>query len=316
MARRKKGNPIHGWLVIDKPAGMGSTQVVSKAKWLVKPQKIGHAGTLDPMATGILPLALGEATKTVAYGMDADKDYDFTITFGVETDSLDADGAITRRDGRIPHVDEINTVLSGFLGVSEQLPPTYSALKINGQRAYDLARAGADVQLKPRPVRIDSLICHGMAGASADFSVTCGKGTYVRALARDIAEKLGTFGHLTRLRRTRVGPFGLDRSISLEKLAETGIDAPADPVLLPLETVLDDIPAYATRDSAAARIRQGQTISFDDLTPLPDAADLPAAGETAEQSAPKLILLMIDDHALALAEIRASQIQPVRVFQI
>ena len=218
MPRKRKGNPVHGWVVVDKPLNMTSTQAVGKTRWLYTAQKAGHAGTLDPLATGILPIALGEATKTVPFTMDADKDYQFTVTWGENTDSWDAEGAVTETSDIRPLREDIEAVLPEFIGDIEQIPPKYSAIKVDGKRAYDLMRDGKYVELKSRSVFIERLNITDYNADSVTLEMTCGKGTYVRSLARDLAARLGTCGHVTYLRRTRVGPFTLDASFSLDVL--------------------------------------------------------------------------------------------------
>lgn len=308
MPRKRKGLPITGWLVIDKPVGIGSTDVVRAAKRSLKPQKVGHAGTLDPFATGILPLAFGEATKTIPFAQEKSKDYLFTLAFGAETDTLDTEGVFIKQGGSVPNEAAIETVLSQFLGQIMQKPPAYSALKIDGARAYDLARAGVDVDIPARPVFIEKLALLGSSDspASFNFSVTCGKGTYVRSLGRDIAASLGTYGTLTRLRRTRVGSLTLDQSISVEMLSELGNTAPAESALLDLATVLDDIPALAVTRQIGDRFRQGQPVDL--------AACMPEEEPTPPSAPGNLLLIRCEGHALALAEQRGPQVWPVRVF--
>ncbi len=219
MARRKKGNRVNGWLILDKPLEMTSTQAVGKIRWLYQAQKAGHAGTLDPLATGILPIALGEATKTVSFAVDGQKAYRFTVRWGVETTTDDTEGAAVRTSEYRPALGEIEALLPQFAGEIMQTPPAFSAIKIDGQRAYDLAREGEDVILEPRPVFIDLLrIVDTPDEATTVFEAECGKGTYVRAIARDLGRKLGCFGHVISLRRTRVGPFDDASSITLAQL--------------------------------------------------------------------------------------------------
>ena len=307
MPRRKKGNPISGWLVIDKPTGMGSTDVVRMAKRVLKPQKVGHAGTLDPFATGILPLAFGEATKTIPFAMDATKYYDVTIQFGQETDTLDPEGDIVREGEPLPTKEVLKTVLRNFIGEIEQTPPAFSAVKIDGKRAYDLARAGEEVELKSRPVSIHAieLINHDEESGVATLSVTCGKGTYIRSLARDIAYALDTCATVTALRRTKVGAFSLDAAISLEKLESLGHVPRAESDLLDLATVLDDIPALAVTPQIRDRFRQGQPVR---------AADLRAEEATNRPVPEALMLIRSEGRAVALAERRQDLVWPVRVF--
>lgn len=299
MARRRKGDKIDGWMVIDKPLGLSSAKVVSRVKYLTKAQKVGHGGTLDPLASGILPIGLGEATKTMPFIVDATKEYAFTVRFGSATDSDDLEGAVIEDGGRIPSEAEVAAILPDFTGSIEQVPPAYSAIKIDGQRAYKLARDGQEVELKPRTVEIQSLSLTGFDAetGSADLHVSCGKGTYVRSLARDIAKALGTCGHVTALRRLRVGPFTLKGAISLEMLDELGHSARAVDYLCPITTALDDIPAVAVTEPEADRIRCGQTLQ------LP----------TAKQGT---IVLMFGDTPLAIAENKDGTVRSLRVFNM
>ncbi len=260
---RKKGKAITGWLVLDKPLEMSSTAALGKARWLLGARKAGHAGTLDPLASGVLPIAFGEATKTIALMMAAQKVYRFTVRWGVSTQTLDAEGAVLARSAMRPERAAIEAALPRFVGVIEQVPPAFSAIKVDGQRAYALAREGQAVALQPRRVRIDALRLLAQPDAEhATFEVTCGKGTYVRALARDLAKALGAEGHVSALRRTRVGPFGEKQAIGLGALEEMVHKARALEVLMPLAAVLDDIPALAVSAADAQRIRHGQAIAL------------------------------------------------------
>ena len=262
---KKRGKPVHGWVVFDKPLNMSSTQGVGKIRWLFDAEKAGHGGTLDPLATGLLPIALGEATKTVQWAMDGRKTYQFRINWGAETATNDLEGEITAQSDQRPLQSSIESILKQFLGEITQVPPIYSALKIDGERAYDLARAGENPQMKPRQVMIDELrLLDASNPDHADFETVCGKGTYIRALARDIGRALGCFGHLALLRRTQVGPFTEKDMISLEMLEELrhrpdGVDA-LKGALRSIVTVLDGIPALAVMDQDAAKLRQGQQV--------------------------------------------------------
>ena len=262
---KKRGKPVHGWVVFDKPLNMSSTQGVGKIRWLFDAEKAGHGGTLDPLATGLLPIALGEATKTVQWAMDGRKTYQFRINWGAETATDDLEGEITAQSDQRPLQSSIESILKQFLGEITQVPPIYSALKIDGERAYDLARAGENPQMKPRQVMIDELrLLDASNPDHADFETVCGKGTYIRALARDIGRALGCFGHLALLRRTQVGPFAEKDMISLEMLEELrhrpdGVDA-LKGALRSIVTVLDGIPALAVMDQDAAKLRQGQQV--------------------------------------------------------
>ena len=262
---KKRGKPIHGWVVFDKPLGMSSTQGVGKIRWLFNAEKAGHGGTLDPLATGLLPIALGEATKTVQWAMDGRKKYEFRIKWGAETATDDLEGEVTATSVLKPNQSSIESILKEFLGEITQIPPIYSALKIDGERAYDLARAGKTPEMKPRQVLIEELRLLDCSNPEhADFEVVCGKGTYIRALARDMGRKLGCLGHLTLLRRTQVGPFTESDMISLESLEELSHkpdrDEALQSVLRSIVTVLDGIPALAVMDGQAAQLRQGQSV--------------------------------------------------------
>ncbi|CAA6605448.1 tRNA pseudouridine synthase B [Rhodospirillaceae bacterium LM-1] len=305
---RRKGQPIHGWLIIDKPIGITSTQVVAKVRRVLGAAKAGHGGTLDPLASGILPIALGEATKTVAYAMDGDKTYHFRVRWGVARSTDDGEGEITATSDHRPSVQEIEDILPRFLGEVLQTPPIYSAIKIEGKRAYDLARDQQPVDMKPRTVRIDALRLLGQSDSDhADFEASCGKGTYMRALARDLALALGTVGHIVRLRRMRVGAFGEKDAISLEKLDELGHSAAASEHLLPVETVLDDIPALALTEAESKRLKSGQTVSL-----LRLAARMPL--ETIPLDS--LVRVMADGKLVALARTENGEIVPFRVFNL
>jgi tRNA pseudouridine55 synthase len=261
MARRNKGEAVHGWLILDKPLGMTSTKALSIARRLLNANKAGHAGTLDPLATGVLPLAFGEATKTVPYLVDARKIYRFTVGWGAETTTDDTEGSFTRTSDLRPSAEAIVRALPSFVGRVMQVPPAFSAIKVDGERAYDLARDGEDVQLAPRIAHIHRLELVETPGEGhAVFEMVCGKGTYVRAFARDLGRALGCLGHVQALTRLRVGPFGLNAAISLEKLEESAKDHAAKRLLMPLATALDDIPGLAVTDQEAAQLRLGQAI--------------------------------------------------------
>ncbi|OAN50190.1 tRNA pseudouridine(55) synthase [Paramagnetospirillum marisnigri] len=308
MARKRKGLPISGWLAIDKPLGLGSTQVVGKVKWLLKAAKVGHGGTLDPLATGVLPIALGEATKTVQYVMDGTKTYEFQLRWGEETATLDREGEITAISDIRPDRAAIEAALAGFVGEIDQIPPAFSAIKVDGERAYDLARAGEEVELASRRVRIDALTLLAMPDTDlADFRVVCGKGTYVRSLARDIARVLGTVGHVTVLRRTSCGPFTLENAISLETLAELGQGPAPRTYLLPVETALDDIPALALTESEARRLQSGCPVS------LMRVASLQPEVKFAEGT---MCRAMLTGRLVAVARIEGGEIRPVRVMNL
>ena len=310
MARSRKGLTLNGWLVIDKASGMTSTQVVGKVRWLTKAQKVGHAGTLDPLATGVLPIALGEATKTVPFAMDSAKIYRFTVRWGAATDSDDSEGAVIRTaDGR-PTPQQIAAILPRFTGMISQTPPIYSALKIDGERAYDLARAGETVILQPRDITVHSLVLLEQPDEdNAVFEAHVGKGTYVRSLARDMGEALGTAGHIVQLRRVSVGKFHADNAISLEKLEEVTHGARLDEYLHSVSTALDDIPALALTDAEAAKLRQGMSLSW---LSRADAERLKPLGPSCEGMA----LCVAGTVPVALVEVSAAEIRPVRVFNL
>jgi len=261
MARRSKGEAVHGWLILDKPLGMTSTKALSIARRLLNANKAGHAGTLDPLANGVLPLAFGEATKTVPYLVDARKTYRFTVGWGAETTTDDTEGSFTRTSDARPSAESILRALPAFVGRVMQVPPAFSAIKVDGERAYDLARDGEDVQLEPRIAHIHRLeLVETPDEGRAVFAMLCGKGTYVRAFARDLGRALGCLGHVQALTRLGVGPFGLKQAISLEKLEESAKDGAAKRLLMPLATALDDIPGLAVTDQEAAQLRLGQAI--------------------------------------------------------
>jgi tRNA pseudouridine55 synthase len=257
---------MHGWLVIDKPVGPGSTRIVSAVRRALRdgdyPKlKVGHGGTLDPLASGVLPVAIGEATKLAGRMLDADKVYDFTIRFGEETDTLDAEGEVAVRSDVRPSQTEVEAVLPRFTGEIEQVPPVYSALKVDGRRAYDLARAGAEVALKPRRVVVHSLEVRGHDRDEVTLRARVSKGTYIRSLARDIARALESVAYVTMLRRLKAGPFGLDQAISLDKLADLAKARTLEQALLPLTAGLDDIPALSVTPDEARALREGRRIA-------------------------------------------------------
>lgn len=259
--------PLSGWLILDKPRGMGSTQGVSAVKRVLRQNgyaktKVGHGGTLDPLAEGVLPIALGEATKLAGRMLDSDKIYAFTLKFGEETDTLDTEGPVIATSDVRPTLAEIEAILPRFTGAIEQVPPAYSALKVDGQRAYDLARAGEAVALKSRDVTIHSLILRrGDDVDAVTLEAHVSKGTYIRSLARDIAQALGTCGHVTYLRRIKAGPFREEQAISLDNLEQAAKGAGLEHLLLPLEAGLDDIPALSLDQTSAQAVRQGRVLS-------------------------------------------------------
>ena len=304
---RRDKRDVHGWIVLDKPIGMTSTHAVAVVKRLFSAKRAGHAGTLDPLASGGLPIALGEATKTVPFVMDGRKRYRFTVCWGEERDTDDTEGRVTATSDGRPTVEAIETLLPRFRGVIEQIPPQYSAIKIQGERAYDLARDGETVELKPRPVEIHELTLVEQQDTSHSvFEAECGKGTYVRALARDIGRILGCYGHISALRRTLVGPFDEADMIPLEELetlcnrAASGEGSLAD-ALLPVETALDDIPALAVTRADAARLHRGQAV-------LLRGRDAPQSSGT--------VYVTVAGRLLALAELGNGELIPKRVFNL
>ncbi|KPH62833.1 tRNA pseudouridine(55) synthase TruB [Novosphingobium sp. ST904] len=258
----------HGWIILDKPLGLGSTQAVAAVKRNLreagygKKVKVGHGGTLDPLATGVLPVALGEATKLAGRMLDASKSYLFTVRFGSETDTLDLEGKVIATSDVRPALEQVEAVLPRFTGPIEQVPPIYSALKVDGERAYDLARAGQEVELKTRAVTILDLRLERFdPEEGATLLAHVSKGTYIRSLARDVAQALGTRGTVTMLRRVKAGPFDLSHAISLDKLNEIGKGAPLEQILLPLEVGLDDIPAIDLGPEQVRAVRQGRVLT-------------------------------------------------------
>lgn len=260
--RHKKGEDINGWLIIDKPRDMGSTQVVNLTRRWFNAKKNGHAGTLDPFATGLLPIAFGEATKVLPYVTEGEKEYEFVLQFGASTNTDDSEGEITATAEKIPDESEIQAVIPLFIGKIKQIPPAYSAIKINGQRAYKLARGGAEFEMPVREIEIFNLELTAMLpNRQAGFRVRCSKGTYVRTLGRDIAEKLGSKGYLQELRRTKCGKFSLDDAILLENIKNMVHSNALMETLLPLETALRDIADLAVSEADAAKLKQGQSVS-------------------------------------------------------
>jgi tRNA pseudouridine55 synthase len=298
MTRRKKGNPVHGWLVLDKPPGMTSTQAVGAVKRLMQAQKAGHAGTLDPLATGVLPIALGEATKTVPFAVDGEKAYRFTVRFGAETDTDDAEGAVVHTCEARPERADIEALLCRFTGEILQVPPRYSAIKVEGNRAYDLARSGEEVVLEPRCVMIEDLRLIDMPdAATAVFEAECGKGTYVRALARDMGQALSCFGHVIALRRTRVGSFAEADAVTLETLQAAEQERAAH--LLPVEAALEALPDLSVGPNDAASLARGQAV-------LVRGGDAPVLSGAAWAH--------FKGRILALGELEKGAFRPTRVF--
>jgi tRNA pseudouridine55 synthase len=308
VAPKRRGQPVHGWLALDKPAGVSSARAVAVVRRLFDAEKAGHGGTLDPLASGILPIALGEATKTVAWAMAARKTYRFTVRWGEARATDDAEGAVTAISDRRPTQAEILAALPAFTGEIRQRPPIYSALKVAGRRAYALARGGEAMGLEARPVRVESLRLLGLPDPDhAEFEAEVGKGTYIRALGRDLALSLGSFGHVSALRRTRVGPFHEAHAISLDKLPSLGHSPGPFEHLLPVETALDDIPALALTEAEAARLRCGQAVLL--LRPTDRAFML-------ELGNGQRIRATCGSKLVALAEIADGALRPVRVLNL
>ncbi len=306
--RRRKGDDISGWIVLDKPLGMTSAAAVGAVRYLFGAQKAGHAGTLDPMATGVLPIAFGEATKTVSYVVAADKHYSFTIRWGEARTTDDAEGEVVEQSATRPAEDAIRSALSRFMGTIDQTPPAYSAIKIAGRRAYDLARNAEAPVLAPRPVVIKRLALIDMPDQDhARFEMECGKGTYVRSLARDLARALDTVGYVAELRRLRVGAFREDAAISLAELREVGHSAVHKQHLIPVETALDDIPALALTEEEAERLRHGRAV---EVLRTSDRALLGQVGDGA------IVWVQSAGRAVALTRVDGHQIRPVRILNL
>ena len=307
MSRRKpRGRPLDGWLIIDKPPGLTSTDVVNRVRRAFDARKAGHGGTLDPLATGVLPIAFGAATKTVPYVMDGTKLYRFTLRFGEARDTDDADGQVTATTAERPTDERIRQELAAFRGDIMQTPPAFSAVKVAGERAYDMAREGRAPVLEPRPARVDRFdLIEQPDPDHAVFEVESGKGVYMRSLARDLARACGSLGYVTALRRLRVGPFTEARAITLDKLG-AGVDtAPASPdLLLPVETALADIPALALTETEAAGLRHGQAISLVALMGrIPRSAD-PSGG---------LARAMAGGRVVGLCRLEDGMLRPERI---
>ena len=308
MARRRRGLPVHGWLIVDKPIGVSSAAMVARVRRATRAAKAGHGGTLDPLATGVLPVALGEATKTVSYVMDGPKTYRFSVRWGEARATDDSEGAIIETSDRRPDAAAIEGVLPRFTGTIEQIPPAYSAIKVEGHRAYALARADVEVELKPRAVVIERLVLLGQPDRDhAEFECVAGKGAYMRALARDIAGALGTVGHIAELRRTAVGPFTEAQAISLDKLDALGHSAPPAEYLLAVEIALVDIPALALTGAKARRLQHGQPVAV-----------LPVANRTplTRVSKDAVFCAMAEGRPVALARISGGEIRPLRVLNL
>ncbi len=306
MARRRKGLSINGWLILDKPQGLTSTRAVGRVRYLFNAAKAGHAGTLDPLATGILPLALGEATKTVPFVVDGTKIYRFTVRFGAQTDTDDAEGKTVETSDHRPTRADIEAALPGFTGEISQIPPRYSAIKVDGARAYDLARKEEDFELAPRTVSIErlDLVDHPDENHCV-LEAECGKGTYVRAIARDLGRALGCLGHVEVLRRTRVGGFDETDTVTLSEVEEAAASEEGHEALLallrPVETALQDIPARSLSASDAARLRLGQAV-------LLRGRDAPIMAGT--------VYAVSRGALVALGEVSQGEFRPKRIFNL
>ena len=305
---------MNGWIILDKPVGLGSTQAVGAVKRVCREAglgkvKVGHGGTLDPLASGVLPIALGEATKTVPFMVDAQKVYRFSIRWGVSTTTLDREGEVTARSDVRPTPDLVRAALPAFVGEIDQVPPVYSAIKVDGERAYDLARSGQTVELASRRVSIhEASVTDAPDADHVEITVLTGKGVYIRSLARDLAALLGAEGHVCALRRERVGPFSLENAIGLDFLEDLVHRSAASEGLLPITTALDDIPELAVTDEDAFRLRQGRSIVL-----LPRQVE----ALTARLSSGSMVVSAVHgDQPVALCSLQAGRLSPDRVFNL
>jgi tRNA pseudouridine55 synthase len=313
MARKKKGDAVHGWVVLDKPSGITSTQAVAQVRRIFNARKAGHAGTLDPLATGILAIALGEATKTVPFAQDAAKIYRFTATWGESRDSDDAEGKVTGTSDVRPTRAAIEAMLPRFTGVITQVPPAYSAIKVQGERAYELARQGEDLALEPRQIQVYEARLVEAKTDQAVFEILCSKGTYVRSWVRDIAQALGTLGYVSQLRRTRIGGFLEKDAVGLETLTPLLHSPAAFAYLKPLSTALDGIPALAVTGSDTVRLRSGNPI----LIRANLFARMKDGCGDGDGLQGRIVYLKDESDApVALAEIAEGELRPFRVFQL
>lgn len=305
--RRKKGRPISGWLILDKAYDVGSTEAVSKAKWLFQAQKAGHAGTLDPLATGVLPIAFGEATKTVPYIFDAEKVYRFTAKWGEATTTDDVEGEVIARSDKRPTAAEIEAVLDRFTGEIDQTPPQFSAVKVNGERAYDIARDGEKAEIAPRRITIfDLKAIETLSENETVFEAVTGKGAYVRALVRDIAKAVGTEGHVSALRRLAVGPFRAEDGVTLEELEAMETHEARDASLTPIVDALSAIPQASIDGPQAEKLRRGQAAVIQPVT---------AKGLRGDQAgAISPVLSVMYDEPVAICELDGLKLKPLRVF--
>ena len=314
MGKRKKGEDVSGWVVLDKPEKLTSTDAVGAVRRAFNANKAGHAGTLDPLASGILPIALGEATKTVPWLMEADKSYLFTIAWGASTDTQDREGKVIAESPVRPTREAIEAALAAFVGEIEQVPPVYSAVKVEGERAYDLARAGEAVELKARPVVVYELSIADIPDENhVSLIARCGKGFYIRALVRDLAAALGAEGHVSALRRTKVGAFSEAESITLDALKDLSHKGAASERLKPVETALADIPALAINGEDEFKLRQGRPIvllphAVEELRPKFRPRTI------SGQDASRACVAFFEGRAVALGDVRAGKFKPTRVF--
>ena len=309
----------HGWIILNKPAGLSSAKVVGVIRRFFGGAKTGHAGTLDPLACGVLPIAIGEATKTISYVVTAEKSYQFSLRWGAETQTDDSEGEITRTSDYCPSFDEIKAILPQFEGLIEQIPPVFSAVKVKGKRAYALARDRinasdklTDIVLNPREVMINKFEITDHAGQQTTFTVQCGKGTYIRALARDIGRALGSAAHVVFLERRAVGRFKIENAIDLDFFQKAVYDARSCDYVIPVMTVLDDIPALAITEQEAQKLRFGQTFNLDDdrsQTSLAVAAD-------SDQTAHVIVLAAFGKQPIALVRLEKQIVSPVRVLNL
>jgi tRNA pseudouridine55 synthase len=299
MARRHRGKPVNGWVLLDKPVGLGSTPALNRVRRLFDAQKAGHAGTLDPLASGLLPIALGEATKVVARITESGKRYEFTIRWGEERDTDDADGQVVASSDTRPTRTALAAALEAYIGDIDQVPPRYSAVKVDGERAYALARDGEVVELAARQVHIEQIDIVEFSDGfdTARLALACGKGTYVRSLARDLGRDLGCFGHVAALRRTRVGPFDIERAISLDKLEDLGHKGALETALQPVAAALADIPALAVTGNEAERLRRGQEIRV-------------------PSSQAGTVCVLSSGNPVAVADLHEGVLRPLRVFNL
>ncbi len=314
MGRKRKGDLVSGWVVVDKPVGMGSTSVVSAVRRIFNAQKAGHAGTLDPDASGVLPIALGEATKTIPYVVDGSKTYAFTVRFGEATSTDDAQGEVIQTSDKSPTQEEIKAVLKHFIGEISQVPPKYSAIHVNGKRAYDLARENQEVNLAPRRIRINDLRFLSMPDEkTALFELDCEKGTYVRSVARDMAQMLGSCGHVIALRRLKCAKFSSQSAFLLENLCSLAHSHDWTGVLLPVETVLDDIPALALNEVQAQKLLNGGFLNLNDF-PLVQQRFQNEKDEPKQEEGKKNVLQAKHNNRLmALVRVQDETIRPVRI---